>query len=76
MSSYGRDMILLSSRQTPTHYVQEISCMQKATIPPMEPELITSKFGFVENAEVINSRAAMVSRGCTIHPGADVFTLV
>ncbi len=26
----------------------------------MEPELITSKFGFVENAEIINSRAAMV----------------
>ncbi len=50
--------------------------MQKATIPPMEPELTTSKFGFVENAEVINSRAAMVSRACTTHPGADVFTLV
>ena len=26
----------------------------------MEPELITSKFGFVENAEIVNSRAAMV----------------
>ncbi|CAK0787549.1 hypothetical protein CVIRNUC_010770 [Coccomyxa viridis] len=33
---------------------------KKATIPPMEPELTTSKFGFVENAEVINSRAAMI----------------
>jgi hypothetical protein len=27
----------------------------------MEPELTSSKFGFVENAEIINSRAAMVS---------------
>jgi len=31
-----------------------------ATEPPMEPELITSKFGFVENAEIVNSRAAML----------------
>ena len=35
--------------------------MQGATEAPMEPELITSKFGFVENAEIVNSRAAMVS---------------
>lgn len=34
--------------------------MQGATDPPTEPELITSKFGFVENAEIVNSRAAMV----------------
>ena len=34
--------------------------MQGATDAPTEPELITSKFGFVENAEIVNSRAAMV----------------
>ena len=50
--------------------------MQGATKPPVEPELTSSNFGFVENAEIINSRAAMVSpaqrppgKPCAVHCG-------
>ena len=34
---------------------------QNVTQPPVEPKLVTAKYGFVDNAERINSRAAMVS---------------
>lgn len=34
---------------------------QGVTQPPVEPKLVTAKYGFVDNAERINSRAAMVS---------------
>ena len=50
-----------NSAQGSTLLMKGVCWLQGAAKPPMEPELITSKFGFVENAEVINSRAAMVS---------------
>ena len=34
---------------------------QNVTQPPVEPKLVTGKYGFVDNAERLNSRAAMVS---------------
>ena len=37
------------------------SLRQNVTQPPVEPKLITAKYGFVDNAERLNSRAAMVS---------------
>ena len=40
---------------------------QGVTLPPVQPSVPPSKFGFVENAERLNSRAAMVSR-CWLRP--------
>ena len=33
---------------------------QGVTLPPVKPQVPPSRFGFVENAERLNSRAAMV----------------
>lgn len=33
---------------------------QGVTLPPVQPSVPPSKFGFVENAERLNSRAAMI----------------
>ena len=37
--------------------------MQGVTVPKSQPEVSPARFGFVDNAERINSRACMVSRG-------------
>lgn len=37
-----------------------LHAVQGVTQPPLKPEVPPATFGFVENAEIINSRAAMV----------------
>ena len=37
-------------------------CVQGVTVPKSQPEVAPARFGFVDNAERINSRACMVCR--------------
>lgn len=39
---------------------KKIGVTQRVTQPPVQPEVPPAKFGFVESAEILNSRAAMV----------------
>ena len=40
--------------------VYDLSVLQGVTVPQRQPEVAPARFGFVDNAERINSRACMV----------------
>lgn len=50
-----------------THCSRHMVALQGVTQPPAKPVVPPATFGFVESAEILNSRAAMVRLLCYSH---------